>query len=174
MGLLGTLKDKITHKDDMPLDDIETTRSHVLGEPTEDVGNDYVDNSRYAPPSLARQNTQRTHNIGPTPNSTVDNKQNQGPGVVGRTANDLMPADRVKQENPMYAPAPQGPVSSGPSQQSQGPPSLQGSSGPDANNEKIIEKIEYLRQDIRSLKNDIELLSERIKNIQQRVERRNY
>jgi len=173
MGLFSAVKDKIIHRNDglgdMDISGPDEMRSHVLGEPMNDFGNEPMQpQSKYAPPSLSRMDTTRTHNIGPGPNDTMPPTQ-----LIGRTANDLMPADRFRNESPMYSPAPPQPFGSqlGEPMQMQ-PQTMQNPA--QQNNERIIEKIEYLRQDIKSLKDDIELLTERIKNVQQRVEDKRY
>lgn len=162
MGLFGAIRDRIAHRDDfedtmVDTSDMGAMRSRVLGEPMNDMGNDeFVPNSRYATPAASRFNPVRVHNIGPQ----------EGMGIVGRRADDLMPADRL--QSPMFSPAP--------TQFGEQPSNNPMSIGPSINssNERILEKIEYLRQDIKMLKDSLDLIGERIKNIQARVEGRGY
>ncbi|MAH43040.1 hypothetical protein CL614_04950 [archaeon] len=165
MGLLSAVKNKIIHRDEgMDMGGPDEIRSHVLGEPPNDFAEPMPPQSRYAPPALSRMDPVRTHNIGPGPNEPAPSA-----APIGRTANDLMPADRMGNENPMFSPAPPSPFEPAPPQ---GPPTL--TNPPQQNNERIMEKIDYIREDIRSLKHEIELMNERVKNIQNRIEHRGY
>ncbi len=172
MGIISAIKNKITHQDEYgDLDDVEATRSQVLGEPMNDIAmDDYVPQSKYATPAAARFNPVRTHNIGPP--EFAEQAPPAPVPIAGRRADELMPADRMINNNPMYSPAPAPPFGEPMSMAPQAPQMLTNTT--QQNDERIIEKIEYLRQDIKSLQDDIELLTERIKNVQQRVEARKF